>query len=56
MGAGSEATQKMSLSVLSLAATILGAQTPLCSDRISGSHQGEASRVYQAQTDQHLAV
>ena len=53
--AGSEATQQMSLDILSLAAT-QWVLTHLCVQVKFQSHEGEVSTVYQAQTDQNLAM
>ena len=54
--AGSEATQQMSQDIPNLAAThwVL---IDICGGMgVSGSHQGEASRIYHDQTDQDLAL
>lgn len=47
---------KMSQGIPRLAATPPGAHRSLWWDRVLGSHQGEASRFYEAQTDQNLAM
>lgn len=50
ISAGSDATHQKSQG------NLLGAHRPLYFDGVSGSHQGEARRVYEAQGDQGLAV